>query len=87
MQEAERLKKEAQLLADYYSTFSSESGQRVLESLEQEFSECSYEKDGPIYATVFNEGRRALFLKIKENIELGRDPEKSLEEQSYTREE
>ncbi len=87
MQEGRDLKKEAAILADWFHVFNSDAGQRILESLEEEFSECSYEEKAPIHTTIFNEGRRALFLKIKEKVEAGRDPKKWLDEQSYIREE
>ena len=81
------LKKEAAILVDYFHTFDTEAGQRILKDMEQEFDECSYEPHGPIYATIFNEGRRALYLVIKKNIEAGRDPEAWVKEQTIKAEE
>lgn len=80
-QDRDALKKESQILSDFHSIFSTEAGLRILEAWEVEFSDSSYEPNGPRDATIFNEGRRALFLKIKENIANGCDPEAWLERQ------
>ncbi len=81
------LKIQAAILVDYFHTFNTEAGQRILEDLEQEFDECSFVPTGPAHLTIFNEGRRDLYLQIKKNIEAGRNPEAWLENQSIILEE
>ena len=81
-QQDKDLKKQAQILADYHNVFSSDAGERILKDWEEEFDECSYEKDGPIHGPIFTEGRREMYLQIKKNVEAGRDPEAWLEKQS-----
>ena len=81
------LKKQAAVMVDYFQTFDTEAGQRILKDLEEEFDECSYEKDGPMHGTIFNEGRRDLFLQIKKNVEAGRNPEAWIKEHNVEAEE
>ncbi len=86
-EELKELERQAAILEDYFHVFSSDAGERILKSLQEDFDECSYVKDGPEHNTIFNEGRRDMYLQIKKNVESGKDPKKWLNEQSYIREE
>lgn len=57
--------KDLKLLAgDYKQTFTSKEGERVLEDLEQAYyHRISFSRDP--YATAFNEGQRAVIVRIK----------------------
>ncbi len=83
----EDLKKEAAILADYFRVFDTEAGERILKDWEQEFDECSYVPTAPTHTTIFNEGRRDMYLQIKKNVEAGRDPEAWIKEQTIKTEE
>ena len=55
------------LKGDYSFTFSSEEGKRVMEDLEQAYyNRISFSRDP--YATAFNEGQRAVIVRIKNLI-------------------
>ena len=68
------LRKQRQLFKDYFDTFSSKAGARVLEDLEAEFVNLLSFVKGDPHETSFNEGARSSVLHIHRYMELCRNP-------------
>jgi len=66
------IKEREQLKGDYKATFSTASGKRVLDDLAKRcFVKTTTFREPDLNATIFNEGKRAVYLHLQTMIEEG----------------
>ncbi|MGH9390124.1 MAG: hypothetical protein ACRD1Z_10945 [Vicinamibacteria bacterium] len=65
-----------QRIADFWKTFSPESGKRVLNDLRKQFGNRQSFVPGDSHATAFREGQRSAYLYILDKVELAQDTDR-----------
>jgi len=75
--------KAEQLQRDYKAVFGTEAGKRVLEDLKRWCHVLWPSFTGDPYETVFNEGKRAVYLHIQSMLELDVEELRKLAKEGY----